>query len=445
MNTPICDFVKSYCEQNALRLHMPGHKGVGTLGVEPLDITEIKGADSLFDASSIIKESEDNLSSIFGAHSYYSVMGSSLCIRAMLYLCLLYAKAQGKAPLILSARNVHKSFVSAIAMLDLDVEWLYGDNSTYLSCDISADALDEKLSIMEQKPVAVYVTSPDYLGNMLDIKSLSDVCKKHSVLLLVDNAHGAYLKFMSPSRHPIDLGATMCCDSAHKTLPVLTGGAYLHVANDADKLFLEKAKGALSLFASTSPSYLILQSLDMANKIVADGYAQTLCDFIDKVDMLKAELTNAGYTLSGDEPLKLTIDTKSYGYLGTDFADILRENNIECEFCDPDFVVLMLTPQLPHGVLKKLKELLLSVKKRSAIHSNPPKLSLPQKAMPIRQAVFSNSQTVDIHDSIGKTLANVTVSCPPAVPVLVSGEVIDNSAVECFSYYGIDTCDIVIE
>ena len=121
MHTPICDFVSRYCEEKALRLHMPGHKGNGVLGVEPYDITEISGADSLYEASGIIHESERNAAELFGtAATFYSAEGSSLCIRAMLYLALCYAKKEGKKPLILAARNVHKTFVFAAAVLAID-------------------------------------------------------------------------------------------------------------------------------------------------------------------------------------------------------------------------------------------------------------------------------------------------------------------------------------
>ncbi|MBQ7895950.1 MAG: amino acid decarboxylase, partial [Oscillospiraceae bacterium] len=107
MNTPICSFVKAYSEKQALRLHMPGHKGQGALGIESLDITEIDGADSLYEASGIIAQSESNASELFGFPTYYSTEGSSQCIRAMLYLALLRAKQQGKKPVIAAARNVH--------------------------------------------------------------------------------------------------------------------------------------------------------------------------------------------------------------------------------------------------------------------------------------------------------------------------------------------------
>ncbi|MBO5122976.1 MAG: amino acid decarboxylase, partial [Oscillospiraceae bacterium] len=110
MTTPICDFARRYAERHALRLHMPGHKGCGFLGVEQWDITEIDGADSLYEAAGIIRESEDNASALFGAPTFYSTEGSSQCIRAMLYLVALHAKKQGKRPRILAGRNAHKTF-----------------------------------------------------------------------------------------------------------------------------------------------------------------------------------------------------------------------------------------------------------------------------------------------------------------------------------------------
>ena len=443
MNTPICDFVSEYNKNNTLRLHMPGHKGQGFLKVEDRDITEIKGADSLFEATSIIRESEQNASEIFGAHTFYSTEGSSLCIRAMMYLVSLYAKKCHRAPLVLASRNVHKTFVSAAALCDIDVEWLYAKDSSYLSCDIDAGTLDKKLCDMTTKPVAVYVTSPDYLGNVIDIKALSDICHKHSVLLIVDNAHGEYLKFLETSRHPIDLGADLCCGSAHKTLPVLTGGAYLHISKNADSFFVSKAKAALSLFASTSPSYLILQSLDYCNKYMYEKIRDELSAFSKIVCECKSKLKSYGYTLVGDEELKITIATKEYGYTGTDFAQILRGYNIECEFCDPDYVVLMLTPNTQKEGIDKLTCAMRNITRKHPIVTKPPVMSNPVKVMSIKEAVFSDTMTAKVSDAVTKVLADMSLSCPPAVPILVSGEQIDESAVEAFEYYGINKIQIV--
>ena len=274
MDTPICDFVKRYNQQNTVRLHMPGHKGKCILGFEQNDITEISGADNLYQSEGIIAQSERNASSLFGCQTYYSTEGSSLCIRAMMYLAMLYAKEQNKELLVYSGRNTHKSFISACALLDFDFEWItpQKDCDPFYSSSINAEKLDNDLLKNPNKIKVVYITSPDYLGNVSDIKTISKICKKHGALLFVDNAHGAYLKFLNPSQHPIDLGADLCCDSAHKTLPVLTGGAYFHVCNNAPSFFKKYAKNALSLFGSTSPSYLILQSLDTANRYISQDY-----------------------------------------------------------------------------------------------------------------------------------------------------------------------------
>ena len=142
MNTPICDFVKNYIWQNKLRLHMPGHKGCGLLGFEELDITEIPGADSLYQADGIINQSEENASFLFGSNTFYSTEGSSHCIRAMLYLAL--QKSNGNR-LIAAGRNAHKTFLTAAALLDFEIDWLMGENGNYLSSNITPEYLENYL------------------------------------------------------------------------------------------------------------------------------------------------------------------------------------------------------------------------------------------------------------------------------------------------------------
>lgn len=445
MNTPICDYVRRYCEHDSVRLHMPGHKGKKLLGMEHLDITEIDGADSLYEATGIIRESEQNAGMLFGSETYYSTEGCSQCIRAMLYLTALYAKQCEKKPLIAAARNVHKTFLSAAALLDLDVMWLYPkEPDSYLSCCLDAGELDAVLSVAPEKPIAVYLTSPDYLGNMADLPKISAVCQRHQVLLLVDNAHGAYLRFLQPSMHPVDLGADICCDSAHKTLPALTGAAYLHIAESAPKCFSEQAKNALMLFGSTSPSYLILQSLDAVNEYLDNGYPQRLKDFAEQFRALKSRLTAYGYDLQGDEPLKLTIRTKPWGYRGTELAQILSQKKLVCEFSDPDFLVMMVTPETTQEELIKLEQALCAIPKRPAILEEPPQFVTCERILSIREAVLSPCEIVPVENCVGRVLAAASVGCPPAVPIAVSGERLDAHAKACFSYYGQKTCSVVI-
>lgn len=443
MKTPICDFVREYARENPLRLHMPGHKGVSLLGMEHLDITEIQGADSLYEADGIIAQSEANASMLFGCKTYYSTEGSSQCIRAMLYLTLLYAKQQGRKPLIAATRNAHKTFLTAVALLDIRVHWLYSENNpSYLSCDLTPAQVDCYLSNAKDKPVALYVTSPDYLGKIADIRGLANVCHKHNVLLIVDNAHGAYMKFLPESMHPMDLGTDLCCDSAHKTLPVLTGGAYLHLSKEMDKAVGKQAKNSLMLFGSTSPSYLILQSLDVANKYLED-YPARLKTQLPKIDELKETLKQYGYCLYGDEPLKLTIDAKPFGYSGIELADILRQQTIEPEYADPDYVVLMLSTETTEEEINRLSKTLFHISPKTPIEEKAPRFIPCPKVLEIREAMLSDSETLPVEQCLGRILAVPTVSCPPAVPILVCGEQIDEHAIKCFQYYGIDNCCVV--
>ena len=442
MKTPIVSFLKSYQEKSPVRMHMPGHKGAGILGFEGMDLTEIYGADELFEAEGIIKESEQNASSLFGCPTYYSTQGSTLCIQTMCTILCQDAKSKGKKPKILAGRNAHRSFIHAAALLDFDIAWLYG-NSDYLSCKIHAEDLEK--AIIESLPTAVYLTNPDYLGNLLDIQSLASVCKKHNVLLAIDNAHGAYLRFLEPSLHPIDLGADLCCDSAHKTLPVLTGGAYLHLSDTLNQVWANDVKHFMEYFSSTSPSYLIMASLDAANEVLDTTFKKSLSECIQRVDGLKNTLTQHGYTILSGESMKITISTKEFGYTGNEIANLLMECDIYPEFYDSDYIVLMPSPYNTKDDLKRLETCLCGIERKPILINKPPKLEQSKKAMNVRQALFSSSITLDVSKSLGQVCSSVTVSCPPAILPVIPGEVISESSIEVMKYYGIETVRVVKE
>lgn len=441
MNTPIVDFIRAYAQKEGSRLHMPGHKGKAFLGCEKYDITEIKGADALYEAEGIIGESEKNATELFGSGAtFYSCEGSTQCIKAMVYLALLNRKNSSERPVILAARNTHKAFIYACAELNVDVRFVYDETDSFSLCRCTVSAETLKKAISDCKPFAVYVTSPDYLGGSLDIKALSETAHDFDIPLLVDNAHGAYLKFLGVNRHPLDLGADMCCDSAHKTLPVLTGGAYLHIAKSGKYKddFIADAKKALGLFGSTSPSYLILQSLDLCNEYLSGNFKCELADCVKRICELKEKLRQNGYSIAESDPLKLTIHSTCQN-----IGEVLRKSNIECEYADPDFTVLMFTAQNSEADFEAVAK---ALGKSKAIQSMP-KLSLKQHetAMTVREAVFSKSERVRVKDSLGRISAMPTVSCPPAVPVVVSGEVINESDLPIFEHYGIEFIDVVKE
>ena len=289
----------------------------------------------------------------------------------MLFLALQGAPQNGERPVLLAARNAHKALLYAAALLDFDIRWLWPSaqaEGALCSCPVTAEALAEALHAMAQQgntPFGVYVTSPDYLGGMQDIPALAAVCRAQGVPLLVDNAHGAYLRFLPQNCHPIAQGAAICCDSAHKTLPVVTGGAYLHLAHNAPVQDEAAVRGALALFGSTSPSYLILQSLDACNAMLAGDYPRRLAQCCAVLEGLRRSLNKAAaarqcpvpLAVAGaqQEPMKLTLDAAALGCTGTALADALRRAQLECEYADPRYVVLMFTPENPPQDFERLQ------------------------------------------------------------------------------------------
>ena len=423
-------------------MHMPGHKGEGFPLSYSHDITEIDGADVLYSPKGIIRESERAAEGLFGTcRTVYSTEGSSLSVRAMLALTVLYAGEVGERPLILAARNAHKSFLSSAALLDFDVEWIMGES--LISSTVTPSALEVCLDKMTKKPTAVYVTSPDYLGCVSDISGLSRVCHERGVLLLVDNAHGAYLKFLPSDLHPITLGADACCDSAHKTLPCLTGGGYLHISGCAPRVFSERADEMMALFASTSPSYLILESLDLTNLYLSGGFSDKLAAFLKVIDSTKARLAAHGWSVMDTEPMKITLATKPYGYTGTEVGEYLFSRGIVSEFSDPDFLTLMLSAEFPREVLDNLADALISLKRREAITQGAPLAPTAPRIMSPREATFAQTELLPVGKCEGRVLAAASVSCPPAVPVLISGELITADAVRALRYYGIEEVRVV--
>lgn len=437
MDTPILDFCGRYRDAQVSRLHMPGHKGQPLLGCEGLDLTEVQGADELYAPEGIIAQSEHNAAALFGSgRTLYSTEGSSQCIRAMVKLGLSLSKPAGRGK-ILAARNAHKAFLYACALLDVDIAWLYPESGTDLCCcPITPKTLRE--AITAHCPDAVYITSPDYLGQMADVAAMAKECHAAGIPLLVDNAHGAYLHWLN--KHPMDLGADICCDSAHKTLPVLTGGAYLHLSPAANAAVGEEAKAAMELFGSTSPSYLILQSLDRCNPYLENGFSEDLHRCARRVAILRERMPMKDVS---QEPVKVVLDSHSLGYTGQETAAVLRNRLCEPEFADSRYVVCMFTPQNRELDYTRLEEAILSLPPREPLNACPSAVTPSEAVLTPRQAIFAPHETIPVTQALGRICGSPTVSCPPAIPITVSGEIITEEAVSLFEKYRIQTVSVV--
>lgn len=464
MRTPVADFIDSYIAGDGVRAHMPGHKGAGPLGVEVRDITEIAGADVLSESVGILGESQQNACTLFGTGAtLYSTEGSSLAVKAMLYSVMMHWKhcvkeMEYSRPFILAARNVHRAMLDGCALLDLDLEFIRSSQAQGLcSAVVTAQEVEQSLKACDQLPAAVYLTSPDYLGVQSEIAAIAEVCHKYGTLLAVDNAHGAYLAFLEASKHPIHLGADICCDSAHKTLPVLTGGAYLHLHENIVSEILDSARKGLTMFGSTSPSYLILQSLDLCNVYLEQKFRRELAECVKKVRQFKKAAGDRGLHIMEGEPLKIVIDTGASGYDGEEIAGELREFvccirerkrfGIECEFADHHAVVFMMSPQNGPEDWQMLYRWLDRTRLLKPGKAFAPAKTLGEehavRRMTIREAVFAESEIIPVREAEGRILAQETVSCPPAIPIAVSGEEIDRNMIRVFEEYGIRDVSVV--
>lgn len=439
MNTPVIDFLNSYNDAGWVRAHMPGHKGKGGASfpeaVFPFDITEISGADSLFEADGILLESEENASSLFhSGTTVYSAGGSTLSIQTMLSLA---CRPKSR---VVAARNAHKAFLAACALWDLDPVWIYPKGSDGLISFSYTPAEVEKAIKSTDDPACVYITSPDYFGRTADIKGISQVCKKYGVPLLVDNAHGAHLAFLKESLHPMALGADICCDSAHKTLPVLTGGGYLHTK---EKISHEKIKDIMSLYGSTSPSYLILASLDGCNKYLSENTSEIIKK-AEAIEALKADLSDI-YEVMETEPFHLTIKPNRCGLTGTALSEQLRLHGIECEYADGGHAVLLFSSFTSDGDLEKVRDVLKNRIRMPRIFIPEDKTEFPvsERIMSVREAAAAPFERISVGEAEGRICGWNGVPCPPGIPVVVSGEKLTAEAVNVLKKYGIFQVNVI--
>lgn len=441
MSSPLLQAVNAYLKKNPSRFHMPGHKGQGIpfMGESlAFDITEVDGCDSLYDADGAILETEQRFAHLYGAGAtLLSAGGSTLCIQTML------ATAVPPGSIIVTARGVHTAAVSTMALLDLRPSWVYPRQDTQSGLALPVTPA-EISATLEQNPEAkaVYLTSPDYFGQLADLRGISSVCTKYNVPLLVDNAHGAHLHFLPTSLHPINQGANFCCDSLHKTLPALTGAALLH-CKDAE--LRASAKSRMALFGSTSPSYLIMLSADALLPCLEGDIPERLAHLAVRVASLRNLATSKGFALPREplDPVRLTVGFSRAGYGKEEFADIFRQAAMEPEYLDNSFCVLLPGVDQPQEDFTRLEGFLRGFTPRKPIAPALWTLQPNAQAMPLRQATLAPWEQVCPEDAVGRIAASTVAPCPPGIPLVIPGERIGLDMADCLKFYGISRLNVV--
>lgn len=447
METPLYQAIKAYCDRAFARFHTPGHKG-GELGpltaVTPWDITEIRGADSLFHAEGAILELEQALAECYGtARSCISAGGSTLCIQAMLAL----VANRGKK--IILPRNAHASAVSAMGLLGLEPVWCYLEQGEDDLPRPMTPQQAEGLLSSHTQVAALYVTSPDYFGKCADIAGLAQVAHRHGVPLLVDNAHGAALHLVRPSMHPMDLGADLCCDSLHKTLPVLTGGALLHVGStqlSRGEDYAGRAKDAMALFGSTSPSYLVMLSIDQLLPWMQSGAgAAEVQEAAHRTAALLQRAAKQGFALPAGvvEPTRLSLGFGALGYTAQEFDALLTAHGIEPEYLSEHYCVLLLSARNRPADFLRLEALIDScAPKRPALHMTADYLEA-ERVMSLRQAMLSPRILLPLEQCRDRVCAQIISRCPPGIALCMYGEKLDKNLCAVLKRYGITQLYVV--
>ena len=425
---PLENALNEYIGKDFSRFHMPEHKGAENFPeYYKFDVTEVEGTDSLFEASEAIFKTEKRFAKIYGAGaSLLSAGGSTLCIQAML------ATALNPGEKLIIARNCHASAVNTIALLDLEPIW------------INPRDLRAAEKAFEENPEAkaIYLTSPDYFGVLSDIEAFSKLAHENGAKLLVDNAHGAHLHFFPTEMHPISLGADMCADSLHKSLPVLTGGALLHLK---DENLRDAAKQKMRLFGSTSPSYLIMLSADKCADYLENSAKHDFAMLGGKVANLRYKAFEHGLApkTRNVEPVRLTLSVKSTEMTGEEFGRKLREHGIEPEYVNDEWAVLMASPFNTERDFERVAKFIEDTFGNGFAAFEERLLKMPEKAMSVRTAVFAETEEIETEKAAGRIAARLNLPCPPCIALAVPGEIIDEKIVGLLEKYGVDRINVV--
>lgn len=447
---PIYDMARRYVEENTVRFHMPGHKGrlygddAADLAQDmwQMDITELPDTDDLHMPQGAIMEAQRLMAEAYGAdRSFLMVNGSTGGIYAM----MLAACKPGDS--IVVARNCHKSVINGLILAGLNPIYIWPPmlQDWHITGQIRPEQVGEAL---EQHPeaVAVLITSPDYYGLCADVAGIAGVCHQRGVPLLVDEAHGAHFAFhesLPPSAG--HCGADIWVNSMHKTLPALTQTAVLHVRSRM--LDTDRVRAGLQMAQTTSPSYILMASMDMARRYMANegrsdlnnllGYiadlSQWLCG-MGGVRMMDGSIKGrSGVTFK--DPTRLCLDISGLGIGGVAAEELLRAEGVQAEMADLYNVVFITTVMDNAKDFAVLKEALirLAASGRNAKEVyHPPVMTLPHPVQTLspRQAALGAAERVSLEDAAGRIAAQPIGLYPPGIPAVCPGEFIDRDTIE---------------
>ncbi|MBE3578398.1 MAG: aminotransferase class I/II-fold pyridoxal phosphate-dependent enzyme [Caldanaerobacter subterraneus] len=447
MSTPLYDALMEYVKKETVPFHMPGHKQGRVLPKEyienlaKIDLTEVPGLDNLHNPDGPILEAEKLAAKAFGSkQAFFLVNGSTGGIYAAMYAVL------NPTDKVLVMRNSHKSVYNGVVLTQSIPVYLLPeiDYENGIAMGIDVEKLEEVLQ-KERDVKAVVVTHPNYYGFCSDIEKIVDIVHKYGKILIVDEAHGAHFPFSNNlPKTSIKAGADIVVHSLHKTLTSFTQTSILHL--NSDRVDVDRLKYSLSLFQSTSPSYILMSSIDMAREYMEKEGKKRLEEVIQLALYVRREIDKmegirclgedivGRYGIVDFDVTKLTISVKNLGIEGPEAEDFLRrECNIQVEMSDVYNILAMVTVGDDEKRVKMLLEGLKKLSKnRKRVKFGDRILfpSLPEMELTPSEAVRKKKVRVPFEKAEGAISADFVTPYPPGVPLICPGERIEKDMVK---------------
>ena len=456
------DELNKLAEGNMYPFHMPGHKrnskSTQLQGAFRCDITEIDGFDNLHDEKGIILRAEQRAARIYGSEeTHFLVNGSTAGVLSSV------SALAGEGDTILAARASHRSLYHAAYLRNCNLNYLpikinrkYGIPEGYTS-----ETVENSLDQMKTVPKAVFITSPTYEGLCSDVEGISKLCHKRGIPLIVDAAHGAHFGFGKDTpKGAVEAGADVVIHSVHKTLPSMTQTALLHI--NGSLVDREKIRRFTRIYQSSSPSYVLMASIDLCMEELEKRGDELLSAMIRYRNMLSEASAKWRYISIPKmpeipDPAKVMICAQTDKMTGQELYDILREEyDLQLEMAGEEYALAIITGwDKEEGIIRLIDALgkidnrikdrensfisdgtsLNSLMKSEGNKIQSGTFTIPQTFCSIREAWDSDREYVLLDEALGRVAGEFINLYPPGIPIIVPGELINRDIIEKVNMY----------
>jgi lysine decarboxylase len=452
-DTPIQKALEEMRTNRLVHFDVPGHKGgrgnkelKGFFGSEcvKLDMNSMKPLDNLCHPVSVIKDAQALAAEAFGAdEAFFIVNGTTAAVQAMI---MSTCKSKDK---IIMPRNVHRSAINALVVCGAIPVYVNPGVNKKLGIPLGMSIKDVERAIEENPDAkAILVNNPTYYGICSDLRGIVKLAHEHNMLVLVDEAHGTHLYFND--KLPVsamEAGADMAAVSMHKTGGSLTQSSILLTKNTVNADYVRQV---INLTQTTSGSYLLLSSLDIARKNLSlNGHAM-VDKTLDYADYAREEINVLGgyYAfgrdiINGDDiydfdATKLSIHTRDVGLAGIEVYDLLRDDyGIQIEFGDIGNILAIVTAGDRNLDIERLISALSEIKRLHQKESTglfDHEYINPKLEMAPQEAFYADKESLEITSSTGRVCSEFVMCYPPGIPILAPGELITDEIIRYINY-----------